>query len=254
MDRRECGGRLALCVGAVWIGSVGIGGVGRAEAGAAGSLLSTGALNAGAGPRVTRPAPALLNAQLLKAAELGDAARVRALLQAGADVNARDASGRTPLTWAALGDRVAVARLLVAAGADPDLQDAQRNTALLVSGETGSVAMLREVLRAGPDLTRTNRFGGTALIPAADRGHLAYVREILATTTIDVNHVNDLGWTALLEAVILGDGGPTHTEIVRVLLAHGADPGLADRGGVTPLEHARQRGYAGMVKLLQATK
>ena len=118
---------------------------------------------------------------------------------------------------------MAVARALIAAGADPDRQDNGRSNALLVSGETGSVAMLREVLKAEPDLTRTNRFGGTALIPAADRGHLAYVRELLRTTTIDVNHVNNLGWTALLEAVILGDGGPTHTEIVRELLAHGAD-------------------------------
>jgi ankyrin repeat protein len=76
------------------------------------------------------------------------------------------------------------------------------------------------------------------------------VREILSTTHIDVNHVNDLGWTALLEAVILGDGGPTHTEIVRELLAHGADRRIADRDGVTPLQHARQRGYAAIVRLL----
>lgn len=212
------------------------------------------ALAGGAGPRVTPASQPSLNLQLLRASELGDATRASALLRAGADVNARDDSGRTPLTWAALGDHVAVARVLVAAGADPDLQDDRRNTALLVSGETGSVAMLREVLRADPDLSRTNRFGGTALIPAADRGHLAYVREILATTEIDVNHVNDLGWTALLEAVILGDGGQAHTEIVRALLAHGADPRVADRGGVTPLQHARQRGHSGMVKLLQATK
>jgi uncharacterized protein len=65
-----------------------------------------------------------------------------------------------------------------------------------------------------------------------------------------VNHVNRLGWTALLEAVILGDGGAAHTEIVRLLLAHGADPRIADRDGVTALEHARRRGYGGMVQLL----
>ncbi|CAM3823656.1 ankyrin repeat domain-containing protein [Deinococcus frigens] len=192
------------------------------------------------------------NVQLLQAAESGDLARVQALLKAGASADATDGSGRTALTWAAKGDHVAVARALIAAGADPDPQDEGRSNALLVTGETGSVAMLREVLRARPDLTRTNRFGGTALIPAADRGHLPYVREILNTTEIDVNHVNNLGWTALLEAVILGDGGPTHTEIVRELLAHGADRRTADRGGVTPLQHARQRGYAEMVRLLGA--
>lgn len=192
----------------------------------------------------------VLNAQLLKAAAAGNAVQVQNLLQAGASANAADETGRTALTWAAKGDHVAVARALIAAGADPDQQDTSRNNALLVTGETGSVAMLREVLKARPDLTRTNRFGGTALIPAADRGHLDYVREILTTTKINVNHVNNLGWTALLEAVILGDGGKTHTEIVRLLLQHGADRNIADKEGVTPFQHARQRGYTEMVKLL----
>lgn len=192
-----------------------------------------------------------LNTALWAAAERGDAARVRDLLGRGASPDARRPDGRTALTAAALGNHVAVARLLVAAGADPDPQDTDRNNALLVTGETGSVPMLREVLRAGPDLTRTNRFGGTALIPAADRGHAEYVREILKTG-IDVDHVNNLGWTALLEAVILGDGGARHTEIVRLLLAAGASPNLADRDGVTPLAHAKRRGFRGMVALLTA--
>lgn len=204
-----------------------------------------------AGPLASPVNRMTLNTALIQAASRGDVAGVRALLARGASPDARREDGRTALTAAALGDHVAVARLLVDAGADPDPQDRERNNALLVTGETGSVAMLREVLRAGPDLTRTNRFGGTALIPAADRGHAEYVREILKTG-IDVNHVNNLGWTALLEAVLLGDGGPRHTEIVRLLLTAGADPRIADRDGVTPLEHARKRGYAPMVRLLQA--
>jgi ankyrin repeat protein len=109
------------------------------------------------------------------------------------------------------------------------------------------------VLRAKPDLTRTNRFGGTALIPASDRGHVGVVRELLETD-IDVDHVNRLGWTALLEAVILGDGGPAHQEIVRMLVDGGADVSIADRDGVTPLEHARQRGYDEMVRTLAAAQ
>lgn len=192
-----------------------------------------------------------LNAALRQAAERGDATSVRDLLRRGASPDARREDGRTALTAAALGDHVAVARLLIGAGADPDPQDTARNNALLVTGETGSVAMLREVLRTRPDLTRTNRFGGTALIPAADRGHVEYVREILKTK-IDVNHVNNLGWTALLEAVLLGDGGTRHTEIVRRLLGAGTRPNLADRDGVTPLEHAKKRGYARITGLLRA--
>ena len=104
-------------------------------------------------------------------------------------------------------------------------------------------------MRPAPNLKSTNRYGGTALIPASHYGHLETVK-LLLETAIDVNHVNRLGWTALLEAVILGDGGVTHTEIVRRLLARGANPNLADREGASPLAHARRRGYAAMAKLI----
>jgi ankyrin repeat protein len=188
---------------------------------------------------------------LVRAAAGGDTAEVRRLLAAGADVDERAAGGRTAVTAAALGDHVEAARVLIDAGADVDLQDTDRNNPLLVCGQTGSVAMLREVLRAKPDLTRTNRFGGTALIPASDRGHVAMVRALL-DTDIDVDHVNDLGWTALLEAVILGEGGSPHQQIVRALVAAGADVNLADRDSVTPLQHARRRGYDEIARTLEA--
>ena len=74
--------------------------------------------------------------------------------------------------------------------------------------------------------------------------------KLLLTTTIDKDHVNNLGWTALMEAVVLGDGGPAHTEIVRLLVAAGANTSIPDRDRITPLEHAKQRGYAEMVKIL----
>ncbi len=67
-----------------------------------------------------------------------------------------------------------------------------------------------------------------------------------------LDHVNNLGWTALIEAVILGDGGKRHVETVRALLAAGANRNLADTQGVTPLRHARARGYTAMVALLEA--
>lgn len=193
-----------------------------------------------------------LNAELLRAAGMGNTGRVRELLKLGASANARRADGRTALTSAALGDHVRVAQFLIDEGADPDAQDDQRNNALLVTGETGSVAMLQEVLRAKPDLTRTNRYGGSALIPAAHRGHVEYVRELLKTD-INVNHVNKLGWTALLEAVILGNGGSRHTEIVRLLTEAGADPNIPDQQGATALQHAVQRKYAGMERLLRTS-
>ncbi|GAB3069060.1 hypothetical protein GCM10027053_36580 [Intrasporangium mesophilum] len=188
--------------------------------------------------------------ELLAAAEAGDADRVALALRAGADLEARDGRRRTALLLAATHDRVDAARVLVAMGADADALDDRHDTPWLVTGVTGSVAMLEALLPAKPDLTIRNRYGGISVIPASERGHVDYVRRVVMTG-IDVNHVNDLGWTALLEAVILGDGGLRHQEIVRILLAAGADPAIADKDGVTALEHARAKGYEALVRILE---
>ncbi|MFF8844253.1 ankyrin repeat domain-containing protein [Streptomyces sp. NPDC015127] len=195
-----------------------------------------------------------LDRALLEAAARGDADAVRAALDGGAAVDARDEHRRTPLLRAALGDHTAAARVLVAAGADPDAQDDRLDSPWLVTGVTGSVAMMRTLLPAGPDLKITNRFGGTSLIPAAERGHVDYVRAVLRETDTDVDHVNQLGWTALLEAVILGDGDRAHQEVVELLITAGADPGLPDRDGVAALRHAERRGFTEIAGLLRAVR
>jgi hypothetical protein len=189
-------------------------------------------------------------AALIKAAEAGDAADVRRLLARGASVKARDAAGRTALLAATYGNRPEVAKLLIEAGADVNAQDDIRNSPFLLAGARGHLEILKLTLAAGADLKSTNRYGGTALIPACHYGHVETVRELLRTK-IDVDHVNNLGWTALLEAVILGDGGAAHTEIVRLLLAAKANPNIADSQGVTPLAHARNRGYTVIAKLIE---
>ena len=102
-----------------------------------------------------------------------------------------------------------------------------------------------------PDLSLRNRYGGNALIPACERAHVETVK-LLLTSGIDVNHVNNLGWTCLLEIVILGDGGPRHQQVAKLVLDAGADPNLADKDGVTPLRHARQRGQSEVARLIAA--
>ncbi len=193
--------------------------------------------------------PADPDSALLRAAESGDADMVAVALRAGADIEARDGHDRTALLLAATHDHVAAAEVLVAMGADPDALDDRHDTPWLVTGVTGSVAMLETLLPADPDLTIRNRFGGLSPIPASERGHVDYIRRVVRTR-VDVDHVNDLGWTALLEAVILGDGGPDHREIVRILLRAGADPTIADHDGVTALQHAERRGHREMARLL----
>jgi uncharacterized protein len=203
--------------------------------------------------------PSIVQAQsaapsaLVTAAERGDVEMLHRLLDAGAAVNARDARGRNAVLAATQGGHEAAARLLIERGADVNAQDETQDSAFLLAGARGHSGIVRAALGATPppDVKRLNRYGGTALIPACHHGHVETVRELL-TTAIDVNHINRLGWTALLEAIILGDGGAAHTDIVRLLLAHMADPNLADAQGVTPLAHAEQRGQREIAQLLRA--
>lgn len=189
------------------------------------------------------------DAALLSAAASGALDRAASALAVGARVEARDVHGRSALLLAVIGDHLDVARLLVDKGANPNAVDHRLDTPWLATGVTGSVEMLEILLPAGPDMTIKNRYGGVAIIPASERGHVDYVRRV-AGTGIDVNHINDLGWTALLEAVILGDGSTRYQEIVRILLGAGAAPHLADREGVTALQHAQRFGYDDLAAVL----
>jgi uncharacterized protein len=189
--------------------------------------------------------------QLLSAARSGNAGKISLLLDVGARIEARDDRERTPLLIASAHDRVEAARVLVAAGADPDALDDRHDTPWLVTGVTGSVEMAEIILAADPDLTIRNRFGGLSHIPASERGHAEYVAYVVDHTDIVVDHVNDLGWTALLEAVILGQGTKPWQRIVQSLVDHGADVSIADRNGVTPLRHARNRGFDEVGRILE---
>jgi len=149
---------------------------------------------------------------------------------------------------AARGDLARV-RALVVAGGNVNWQNARKDSVFLVASARGHAPIVQLALDYGADLKSTNRYGGTALIPACHYGHVEVVK-LLLQTQIDVNHVNDLGWTALLEAVMLGDGGPRYQEIVNLLLRRGAKPNLADPEGVTPLAHAKKRGYEELARLI----
>ena len=198
-------------------------------------------------------APALAQSRdqmVIAAAGRGDVATVERLIREGASLNARDTRGRTALLAATHGNHIEAARALIAAGADVNAKDNMEDSAFLYAGAEGRNEILKLTLPAA-DLKSTNRYGGTALIPAAHHGHPETVR-ILLGTAIDRDHINKLGWTALLEAVILGDGGPTHSEIVRLLVEAGASVTIADRDGVTPLQHAKRRGFAAMSRILEA--
>ncbi len=189
---------------------------------------------------------------LLDAAATGDNRAIASLIQTGAAVDPRDDQRRTPLLIATHANNLETARLLIEAGADVNAKDAIQDSPYLYAGARGHIGILKLTLSHGADLKSTNRYGGTALIPASERGHVETV-DTLIKAGVDVNHVNNLGWTALLEAIILSDGGERHQAIVKLLLDGGARIDIADKDGVTPLQHAKARGYGEIVALLEKT-
>ncbi|MED4583274.1 ankyrin repeat domain-containing protein [Brevibacillus choshinensis] len=191
-----------------------------------------------------------LNQALLKAVQQGETNTISQLLADGADINATDDTGRTSALIAVHTNQLDVFNLLIKHGANINIRDERLDNPLLYASAAGLPDFVKASIAAGADTTITNRFGGTALIPAADRGHVVIVEELLTHSDVNVDHINRLGWTALLEAVILGDGGEKHQQIVNLLIQHGADVNLADHDGVTPLQHAKNRGYQDMVDAL----
>lgn len=187
---------------------------------------------------------------LIEAARSGDVAEVERLLAEGASVAAQDATGQTALIAAAWGNHLDAACALIAAGADVNIQDETQQSAYLVATSEGYLELLNVTLDAGADVRSLDSYRGTGLIRAAERGHFDIVARLLETD-IAVDHVNRLGLTALLEAVMFGDGGPRYVETVRLLLAAGADVNLADSNGATPLAHAQQRGFTALATLLE---
>jgi ankyrin repeat protein len=186
---------------------------------------------------------------------------VRALLVAAAALALAGCGGsdepdpelNARLLEAARANRVDDARVLIEQGADVNAKDmTQQSAYLYATSEVGpDPAMLELMLANGADVGAKDSYNGTGIIRAAHRGYPEIVERLLAAG-IELDHVNRLGWTALLEAIILGDGGRSHVETVRQLVDAGANVNLADREGVTPLVHAQRAGYDEIAAILVA--
>lgn len=158
----------------------------------------------------------------------------------------------TPLMIAVHNNQVEIAKNLIKAGANINQQDTIQDSPYLYAGAEGRTEILAYMLsNSTPDQTITNRFGGNALIPAAEKGHLENVKILLNDGHVNVNHQNDYGYTALIEAVSLRDGSQVYQDIVAELLKHGADPNIVDNFGKTAKDYANELGYGNISKLLQ---
>jgi len=185
------------------------------------------------------------------AAAKGDAVAIERLVKAGAPVDARDSHKRTPLHVAIYRHHADAARALVRLGADPNALDDQRYDIVTIASVADDVPMLKVSLELGCKATNiTSPYDGTALIAAAHLGHDEVVR-ILIAAKAPLDHVNNLHWTALIESIVLGNGGKRHIDTLDALVKAGANLNLADGNGATPLTLAKGRGYSEMVAILE---
>jgi uncharacterized protein len=190
-------------------------------------------------------------AGLHAAAARGDVADIEARNAAAEDKEAVDARRRTPLHVAVFQKQPDAARALLRLGADPNRLDIDRYDIITIAAVANDVPMLKIALAGGGNPKAiTSRYDGTALIAAAHLGHAEIVRTLIAAGA-PLDHVNNLKWTALIESIVLGDGGSNHTATLRALVEAGADVNIPDGRGATPLELARSRGYRDMVAILE---
>jgi ankyrin repeat protein len=185
------------------------------------------------------------------AAHRGDVAAIEKLAAQGTALDTRDAYGRTPLHVATFARRREAIRALVRAGADLHLLENDRYDCVTIAAVADDEETLRVLLSLGASAKLvTSRYDGTALIAAAHLGHDGVVKQLIAAGA-PLDHVNNLHWTAVIESIVLGNGGRRHQETLRALIHAGANLELADRQGHTPRALARSRGYMEMVRMLE---
>ena len=179
---------------------------------------------------VALPAFADATGGLFDAAREGTEAEVKAALEAGADVNARDEGGRTALHWAAWKNEPAVVKALLDAGAKTNPRDIDHGfTPLLDAAYNPNPSVIEALIEAGANANARGRGGWTGLHAAAQNGHAAAIAALLEAGA-DPSARAGGGVTPLHVAT-----EDAHLSVIEALLAADADPNAREDGGKTPL-------------------
>ncbi len=188
---------------------------------------------------------------LHRAAADNDVGTLESLLASGTSPDSRDGYHRSPLHVAAYRSQHDAMRALVAGGADANALERDFYDIVTIAAVADDLPTLQLALELGCSAGNiTSRYVGTALIAAAHLGHVEVVETLIAAGA-PLDHVNNLSWTALIESIVLGNGGPRHTATLRALVSSGANVNVADGRGQTPLALARARGYTEMTQILE---
>lgn len=193
----------------------------------------------------------VMNQNILELVQKNDVQGMAKVLENGANVNTDDNHKNSLLLIATRNGQTEMAKLLVQHGADVNQQSDNLDSAFLYAGASGQTELVKLYLVNGARFDVFNRYNGTALIPACERGHVETVRLLANTKNFPIDHVNRLGWTALMEAIVLGDGSKKYQEIVQILKDAGSRLDIPDNDGIGPLQHAKKRGFKEIVKILQ---
>ncbi|MET3026050.1 ankyrin repeat domain-containing protein [Flavobacterium sp. UW10123] len=193
----------------------------------------------------------IMQKDIVQLVHQNDISGVVKALENGANVNTVDNAKRSLLLIATTGKQTEMAKILVKHKADVNQQAENKDSPFLYAGASGQTELVKLFLSNGARFDIFNRYNGSALIPACERGHIETVKLLANTKNFPIDHVNRLGWTALMEAIVLGDGSLKYQQIVQILKDAGSRMDIPDHEGTTPLQHAKAKGFKEIVSIIK---
>lgn len=198
--------------------------------------------------RITSPSldfPAGMNGEMLKAAAAADFLKIKDLINKGADVNAKNTNGWTPLMYmSAIGNKE-IANLLIDKGANINERNNHGQTPLFFSAHWGQTELVNLLIEKGADINAQMDDGWSVLTDAIDMNRVEIAKALLAKGA-DVNLKSKKGWTALMAASL-----KNRPDIVRLLIEKGADVNAKAEKDTTALNLAVKLGNVEIVRLLK---